>query len=221
MALQQEILKTAGVASLALLQVLGFSVLPGPSVVTLAVIQIFALLNALVALPPSKAAKIDFDTVTASPSLAQVLAPSRTKTLVTNTLWCVAFLVLALVFGRVLHATNLCSSFPKVGALACVFGGLAHRVSTLISKASSEGSCDACACDSTGMCTEGCCPYSASFWQQCPEAAEEEQDLECKELCASPLDNLEELFCGLPDLLSEPLCFAQEEVEPLCFAEEY
>lgn len=142
MALQQELLKSTAVATLALLHASGVVVLPTASITAIVLVQLFSLLHALLAPPSKAAAKTD---VVASATSA------RASSVATR---CAVGLVLLVLFARLLRFLSFCESPFQVACLACCVGAACYSVTSSSRHSSHMEQGHA------GVS----CPYDAAFW---------------------------------------------------------
>lgn len=187
MALQQELLKSAVVAVLALLHLSGSALLPVASTITLAAVQAFSLLNFFVLSPPCKvAAKVDSD------SCAEVAATATTST---SGARCAAGLVLAVLFARALRILGLGGpgSLCQVVIFACLAGALCYCMVALPSR----GATDDCASSLSAH-------HNPAFW---PQLEEKSDAVENRSILAS----LVEEYSGPSNMLSLPLLLEAED----------
>lgn len=188
MALQQELLKSAGVAALALLYIFaGVSSSTGSTVIiALSVIQVTSLINVLTTLPPSKKVSMD-----ESDSLVQEAVESCVRFVSSTSVpvhWqSAAFFVLALAGVKMLLFCSIISAWYEVAAFACVVGAVRQRLAS-----------GSAAVESANYSTNEECPYTASFWFD--EAADKQTQ---ENLGQSPLahmaDNLDATIESIRD----------------------
>jgi len=182
MAFCQKLFSPAVAGILALLHVSGVGLLPLPCVVTLCVMQTFAVLNGLIERPQKSVAKGGLeraqvlDTLAVLTQSACSLGAEVMAQHATNARRAVA-LVLVCVLARSLRVAGFFGSLLQVIGIACLCGGvacLAYLAVTWDAQRQDKPVCD-CWCRHKDSCRAGkTCPYHPKFWPEMPCLSEQD-----------------------------------------------